>query len=112
VVEAKACGGGGAILARGSGGAISSIDFSSDEVSMMGSSRNSSASAKSFKMTEVHRSRHEGSRKGNSLGYDMKSWTRSSDPEGIQLSTCEYTACRGRHEGRCLEQNDLQRIRF
>ena len=80
MVEAKACGGGGAILARGSGGAISSIDFSSDEVvSMMGSSRTSAASAKSFKMTEVHRSRHEGSRKGNSSEYDVRS------RQGVQI---------------------------
>jgi len=37
--------------------------------------------AKSFKMNGVHRSRHEGSRKGISSGYDLKFWIRSSDLE-------------------------------
>jgi len=29
-------------------------------------------------MAGVHRNKHEGSRKGNSLGYDLKSWTRGT----------------------------------
>jgi len=32
-------------------------------------------------MTIVHCSMLEGSRKGNSVGYDLKSWTRSSDSD-------------------------------
>jgi len=36
--------------------------------------------------------------------------------QGVQILrwyiTCKYTACRGRNEGRCLQQNDLRRVRF